>query len=73
MVASVVHRVKQHRNGLRAAGLRPLQIWVPDVRRPGFSEECKRQSKLAEQADLADIELLDFIDDALSHVEGWIA
>ena len=37
-------RVRKHRNALRAAGLRPTQIWVPDTRRPGFAEECRRQS-----------------------------
>ena len=37
-------RVKKHREGLRAAGLRPIQIWVPDSRRPGFARECRRQS-----------------------------
>lgn len=40
------HRVQKHRDKLRAAGLRPLQIWVPDTRRPGFAEECRRQSRL---------------------------
>ena len=38
-------RVKKHREALRAAGLRPLQIWVPDSRRPGFAQECRRQSR----------------------------
>ena len=38
-------RVKKHRDALRAAGLRPVQIWVPDVRRRGFAQECKRQSR----------------------------
>ena len=28
---------------LRAAGLRPIEIWVPDTRRTGFAEECRRQ------------------------------
>jgi len=37
-------RVASHRQRLRAAGLRPVQIWVPDTRRPGFAEECRRQS-----------------------------
>jgi hypothetical protein len=37
-------RVAGHRQRLRAAGLRPVQIWVPDTRRPGFAEECRRQS-----------------------------
>jgi len=30
---------------LRKAGLRPVQIWVPDSRRPGFAEQCRRQSR----------------------------
>jgi hypothetical protein len=46
MASNVARRVKLHRDGLRAAGLRPLQIWVPDTRRAGFAEECRRQSLL---------------------------
>jgi hypothetical protein len=37
-------RVQKHRRALRAAGLRPIQIWVPDTRRSGFAAECRRQS-----------------------------
>lgn len=37
-------RVARHRRALRAAGLRPVQIWVPDTRRRGFAAECRRQS-----------------------------
>lgn len=39
-------RVRAYRDALHAAGLKPLQIWVPDTRRPGFAEECARQSAL---------------------------
>jgi hypothetical protein len=39
-------RVQKHRQALRAAGLRPIQIWVPDTRRRGFAAECRRQSLL---------------------------
>jgi hypothetical protein len=38
-------RVRKRREALRAAGLRPMQIWVPDTRKPGFAEECRRQSR----------------------------
>ena len=31
---------------MRKAGLRPITIWVPDTRRAGFAEECRRQSLL---------------------------
>ncbi|HEV2955978.1 MAG TPA: antitoxin MazE family protein [Xanthobacteraceae bacterium] len=37
-------KVRAHRQRLRRRGLRPIQIWVPDVRRPGFAEEARRQS-----------------------------
>jgi hypothetical protein len=53
------------------AGLRPVQIWVPDTRRPDFAEECRRQSRLAAQADMADTDMLRFMDEALADVDGW--
>jgi len=37
-------KVQQHRDRLRAQGLRPIQIWVPDVRAPSFVAEAHRQS-----------------------------
>jgi hypothetical protein len=37
-------KVQQHRNRLRRQGLRPIQIWVPDVRAPAFRSEAHRQS-----------------------------
>ena len=39
-------KVRAHRARLRAQGLRPIQIWVPDVRAPGFVEEAGRQAAL---------------------------
>lgn len=37
-------RVREHRERLRSQGLRPIQIWVPDVRAPAFKSEAHRQS-----------------------------
>lgn len=37
-------KVSEHRARLRAQGLRPIQIWVPDVRAPSFRSEAHRQS-----------------------------
>jgi hypothetical protein len=37
-------KVREHRERLRRQGLRPIQIWVPDVRAPSFREEAHRQS-----------------------------
>jgi hypothetical protein len=53
--------VQKHRESLRAAGLRPIQIWVPDVRSKSFVVQARRQSlaiakSAQEQDDLAFIE-----------------
>ena len=62
MPTPVSERVQKRRAALRAAGLRPIQIWVPDTRRPGFAEECRRQAQAMAQADIADREMLDLLD-----------
>jgi short-subunit dehydrogenase involved in D-alanine esterification of teichoic acids len=62
MPSSVRHRVQTHRAQLRAMGLRPIQIWVPDVRSPAFKEEARRQSRaVAVSPDAA--ETMDFLED----------
>lgn len=43
-MASTRERVREHRQRLREQGLRPIQIWVPDVRAPQFVAEAHRQS-----------------------------
>jgi Protein of unknown function (DUF3018) len=37
-------KVREHRERLRKQGLRPIQIWVPDVRSRAFRSEAHRQS-----------------------------
>ena len=37
--------VAAHRARLRAQGLRPIQIWVPDTRSPAFAQAARRQSR----------------------------
>ena len=71
MASSTAARVRKRRAALREAGLRPVQIWVPDTRRPGFAEECRRQSLLAAASDLAEEGLAAFLDEALGSIEGW--
>nr|WP_231934096.1 antitoxin MazE family protein [Bordetella bronchialis] len=55
------------------AGLRPVQIWVPDTRRPNFAEECRRQSVLASRDDSRDDDMQRLMDQAVSEVDGWDA
>ena len=39
-------KVRQHRERLRAQGLRPVQLWVPDTRSAAFRAEAHRQAAL---------------------------
>jgi Protein of unknown function (DUF3018) len=55
--------MRAHRARLREAGLRPVQIWVPDVRMPRIAQEAKRQSRLAARH-AAEADAQAFIEDA---------
>lgn len=71
MPSPVSERVQKRRDALRAAGLRPVQIWVPDTRRPGFAAECQRQAALIAASDRGDTDLSEFMDAALNDLEEW--
>ena len=45
-------KVRAYRERLRRQGLRPIQIWVPDVRSPAFEAEAHRQSLTVAQSAL---------------------
>ena len=66
----VTARVQKHRNSLRMAGLRPVQIWVPDTRRPDFADECRRQC-LVVQNDPQEKEVLDWLE-AAADTASWL-
>lgn len=70
MSKSISMRVQKHRDALRASGLRPIQIWVPDTHRRGFKEECHRQSNLL-QNDPQERDVLEWIS-SVSDDEGWV-
>ncbi len=46
-------KVQAHRARLRARGLRPIQIWVPDVRSTAFRSEAHKQSLAVAESALA--------------------
>jgi hypothetical protein len=64
-------RVQKRRQALRAAGLRPVQIWVPDTRSPNFAAECQLQSLQAAKVDYGDPCLAEEMDQLLKDIEGW--
>jgi hypothetical protein len=43
--SSSARRVQAHRRRLREQGLRPIQIWVPDVRAPEFAKQAHAQAQ----------------------------
>jgi hypothetical protein len=54
-------KVRTHRKRLRQQGLRPIQIWVPDMRSPVFVKEAHRQSLAVAKSPHVQIDQ-DFID-----------
>lgn len=62
-------RTEAYRGRLRALGMRPLQVWVPNIHRPGFAAEVRRQvALLRDQAEKE--EAMDFIE-AAQDTRGW--
>ena len=59
-------KVRAYRERLRRQGLRPIQVWVPDVRSRAFKAEAHRQSAAVAQSAHAreDQEFIDSISDS---------
>jgi hypothetical protein len=47
-------KVQEYRKRLRSQGLRPIQIWAPDVRAPSLRSEAHRQLAVATSAHAAE-------------------
>jgi hypothetical protein len=45
-MADSTKRVQKYRNKMKAAGLKPVTIWVPDVNAPGFAEQLARDIEI---------------------------
>ena len=59
-----------YRRRMREAGLRPLQIWVPDTRAAGFAEKCRKQSLAIARSDAAGKDAQKFIDETYEWPEA---
>jgi len=68
---TVNSRVQKHRDALRQAGLRPVQIWVPDTRKADIVEQIRRECRLAAISDSEDENLQAFMDNALNELGDW--
>ena len=63
--SAVAQRVQKHREGLRAKGLKPVTLWVPDTSDPAFIAECRRQSENLRNSP-HEKELLDWMDELVN-------
>jgi hypothetical protein len=73
MKSAVAERVRKHRETLRAAGLKPVQIWLPDSRSESFRQQCERESLLvaAHPNDPLESDTLTWIAE-VADTTGWV-
>ena len=57
---------------MKRAGLRLVQLWVPDTRADGFADECVRQSRVAARKRRVEQDALVWIDHTRD-TAGWTA
>jgi RNase H-fold protein (predicted Holliday junction resolvase) len=69
MALSTSEKTTKYREKLRAQGLRPVQIWVPDTRSKTLAEEVRRQSLRVSRKD--ESELMDELDTTAAQTEDW--
>ena len=69
MALNSAQKMKEYRSRLRASGLRPIQLWVPDVRSQKIINEIRKQS-LRVSSDSQDSRIMDFVESVMDQ-EGW--
>jgi len=70
MGSAVTDRVRKHRDLLRAAGLKPVQIWLPDTGSENFRRQCERES-VSLAVDPEEAETLAWIAE-VADTDGWV-
>ncbi|AUS41300.1 DUF3018 domain-containing protein [Ralstonia solanacearum] len=70
MSSTLESKVARHHKRMRAAGLQPVQFWVPDTRSPEFAAQLRKQCQSL-KGDSAEVDVLRFTEEAASQVEGW--
>lgn len=63
-------KVTRSRDRMRAAGLRPVQFWVPDTRSATFAADVRMQC-LSLKGEAHEAEAMRFAEEATRHIEGW--
>ena len=61
-------RVRKHREKMKAAGLKPVTIWVPDVNTPEFRAQVAREIAII-NASAGEKEILEELSEV--DFDGW--
>jgi hypothetical protein len=69
MALDAAARQKARRERLRAQGLRPVQLWVPDTKSPQFAARVRRQCQ-ALASDPREAEINDWLAEAMADMAG---
>lgn len=72
MPRNATQKMRDYRGRLRAQGLRPIQLWVPDTRDSRVRARIRRQMRALSRALVSD-EIDDRLDAALKDIRGWTA
>ena len=70
MASTITERVRKHREQLRAEGLKPVQIWVPDTRSESYRKKCEQES-LSLKGSRLEADTLAWIAE-VSDTDGWV-
>jgi hypothetical protein len=62
-------RVRKHREKMKAAGLKPVTIWVPDFNAPGYREKIQKACELINASEDSKIVLDGMLE--LADFSGW--
>lgn len=67
-MASGAERVRKHREKMKAAGLKPVTIWVPDVNTPEYQAKIARAIAVINASE-SEKQILDELSDV--DFDGW--
>lgn len=63
-------RVRKHREKMKAMGLKPVTLWLPDTSSPAFKEQVARDIA-AIKASADEKQILEELSANLDDIEGW--
>ena len=64
MALNSAQKMRQYRERMKAAGLRPIQLWVPDVRSQKIIDEMRKQS-IRVSSDYQESRIMDFVESVM--------